>query len=80
MSQAASQAAAFYRDVAETGRVWTIRDAGGFPAPVGGSGQRSQPSSGIALVHLESSFADLVFAVPLIGTMKAAYEGSLTCC
>lgn len=43
MSQAASQAAAFYSEVARAGRVWTIRDADGFPAPVGGSGQRSQP-------------------------------------
>src|SRR3989442_1202780 len=43
MGQAAAQAAAFYKDVIEAGRVWTIRDAGGFPAPIGGSGERSQP-------------------------------------
>lgn len=43
MSQAASQAAAFYSEVAETGRVWTVRDADGFLAPIGGSGQRSMP-------------------------------------
>jgi hypothetical protein len=43
MSQAASQAAAFYREVAETGKVWTIRDAGGYPAPKGDGGKRAQP-------------------------------------
>ena len=42
MSQAASQAAAFYRDVAKNRSVWTIRDEGGFPAPVGDGG-RVQP-------------------------------------
>src|SRR2546428_8271330 len=43
MSQAASQAAAFYREVVASGKVWTIRDAGGFPAPRSGSGHRSMP-------------------------------------
>jgi hypothetical protein len=33
VSQAASQAAAFYRDVARNRKVWTVRDAQGFPAP-----------------------------------------------
>lgn len=43
MSQAASQAAAFYREVANSRKVWTIRDAGGYPAPMGRDGKRSQP-------------------------------------
>lgn len=43
MSQSASQAAEFYREVAGTREVWTIRDAGGFPAPMTQSGVRSQP-------------------------------------
>jgi hypothetical protein len=43
MSQAASQAAAFYREVAATGVVWTIRDDGGFPAPMTSDGRRAQP-------------------------------------
>ncbi len=43
MTQAASQAHAFYREVARLGRLWTIRDAGGFPAPIVASGQRAQP-------------------------------------
>jgi hypothetical protein len=43
MSQAASQAAAFYRDVAETGKLWTLEDDGGYPAPKTQSGERSMP-------------------------------------
>ena len=43
MSQAASQAVAFYREVAESGEVWTIRDGKGFPAPLNVDGQRAQP-------------------------------------
>jgi Protein of unknown function (DUF2750) len=43
MSQASSQAWAFYREVAATGVVWTIRDNDGFPAPVTSSGKRAQP-------------------------------------
>lgn len=43
MSVAAAHAAAFYAEVAESGLVFTIRDEGGFPAPMVGSGTRSQP-------------------------------------
>lgn len=43
MTQAAAQASAFYREVAETGKVWAIRDAGGFPAPIGDAGKRTMP-------------------------------------
>jgi hypothetical protein len=43
MSQSASQAAAFYREVAAKRVVWTIQDAGGYPAPMTSSGQRAQP-------------------------------------
>jgi hypothetical protein len=39
MSQSASQAAAFFREVASGGRVWTIRDADGYPAPTGSEGR-----------------------------------------
>jgi Protein of unknown function (DUF2750) len=42
MSQAASQAWAFYRDVATSRTVWTVRDDGGFPAPKTTEG-RAQP-------------------------------------
>lgn len=43
MSRAAEQAATFYRQVARTGCVWTLRDAGGFPAPLSTGGMRAQP-------------------------------------
>jgi len=43
MSQAASQYAAFARDVAEHGSVWTIRDEGGFPSPKTSDGNRAIP-------------------------------------
>lgn len=43
MNQSASQASAFYRDVAKHERVWTIRDAGGIPAPVGDRDLRVMP-------------------------------------
>lgn len=43
MSQAASQYGAFARDVAEHGRVWTVRDDGGFPAPKTTDGHRAMP-------------------------------------
>ncbi|MDH5178051.1 MAG: DUF2750 domain-containing protein [Gammaproteobacteria bacterium] len=43
MTQSASQASAFYKEVASTRIVWTIRDAGGFPAPLNSDGKRSQP-------------------------------------
>ncbi len=43
MSQAASQASAFYREVATTRVVWTVRDKDGFPAPITSSGKRAQP-------------------------------------
>lgn len=43
MGKSASQAHAFYSDVAKTGKVWTIRDEGGFPAPLKSDGSRAQP-------------------------------------
>ncbi len=43
VSQAASQAAAFYRDVARNRKVWTIRDDQGFPAPKTTNESRAQP-------------------------------------
>ena len=43
MTNAASQAWAFYRGVAKNQKVWTIRDDGGFPALKTPDGKRSQP-------------------------------------
>lgn len=43
MRQSAAQAAAFFREVVRTGVVWTMRDGGGFPAPMTSEGQRVMP-------------------------------------
>jgi hypothetical protein len=43
MGNSALQAAAFYRDVARQGFLYTIRDEGGYPAPLRGDGRRAQP-------------------------------------
>lgn len=44
MSVSAAQAAAFYRELAKRGSVWTIRDGDGYPAPLGYHGpQGDQP-------------------------------------
>lgn len=42
MSLAGLQAAAFYKEATKAGRVWTIRDSSGFPAP-GGDASRAMP-------------------------------------
>jgi hypothetical protein len=39
MSQASSQAWAFYRDVVKTRTVWTERDPGGFPSVTTSTGK-----------------------------------------
>lgn len=43
MSNAASHSHAFYLQVARQRKVWTVRDDGGFPAPMGSEGKRAQP-------------------------------------
>lgn len=43
MSQSGSQAWAFYQEVAAKRIVWTVKDAGGFPAPKTSTGRRAQP-------------------------------------
>ncbi|WP_397383859.1 DUF2750 domain-containing protein [Prosthecobacter sp.] len=43
MSQAASQWAAFAREVAAHRRLWTVEDDVGYPAPLTSSGARAQP-------------------------------------
>lgn len=59
MSQPAAQASAFYREVALHGSVWTIADAGGYPAPRTSSGQRAQP-----FWSLRSRAARVIATVP----------------
>jgi hypothetical protein len=43
MSQSASQAAIFYRDVEVSLKLWTIKDKDGFPAPKNRDGIRTMP-------------------------------------
>ena len=43
MSLSAAQASAFVTEAIETGTVWAIRDAGGYPAPANASGDRAMP-------------------------------------
>ncbi len=43
MSQAGAQAWAFYREVAASRRLWTVRDDAGYPAPKTSSGVRAMP-------------------------------------
>jgi len=43
MSASASQAAAFYREVAKEKKLWTVEDSIGYPAPKGSDGVRAQP-------------------------------------
>lgn len=43
MSVSAAQADAFYREALAAEAVWTIRDAGGIPAPENGDGRRAMP-------------------------------------
>jgi len=43
MSLSAAHTAAFRRDVPREGRVWSIRDAAGHPAPPDESGRRAMP-------------------------------------
>ena len=60
MSIAALHAAEFYRQVAETGVVWSIKDAGGFPAPLVSEGKRAMPfwsSESRALIRGVSAYS-----------------------
>ncbi|RQV22935.1 DUF2750 domain-containing protein [Burkholderia cenocepacia] len=43
MSTAASQAHVFYREIAESGVIWSIHDDNGFPAPLTSTGRRAMP-------------------------------------
>lgn len=43
VSPSAAQAAAFYTEAVREGSVWSIRDDGGFPAPMGPEGHRAMP-------------------------------------
>ena len=59
MSVLAAQAQAFYREVSTRRVVWAIRDAEGFPAPIGGDGKRAMP-----FWSLESRARRIIDTVP----------------
>ena len=43
MSISSAHYSAFYKEVAKNKRLWTIKDAQGFPAPLNHEGKRAQP-------------------------------------
>ncbi|WP_373974083.1 DUF2750 domain-containing protein [Chitinibacter sp. SCUT-21] len=43
MSTAEVEVSQFYREVAQTQTIWSIKDDVGFPAPIGGKGKRAMP-------------------------------------
>lgn len=43
MTKSGAHATAFFKEVIREQQVWTIRDARGFPAPLGSDGIRSMP-------------------------------------
>jgi hypothetical protein len=71
VSVSAAHAAAFYDEVLRDALVWGVRDAEGFPAPVGTSDQRSMPfwslasraEAAIAQVAAYASFSAI--SIPL---------------
>ena len=82
MSQAASQWATFARDVAAHGKVWTVKDSGGFPAPLTSSGKRAQPfwsslsrvKKIISTVPAYAGFDGLLIGVNWSGPRAAGYD------
>ena len=58
MSVAAAHATQFFDDVAASGRVWTLRDAGGFPSPPGDGGRAMPFWSSLSRVELIISRVD----------------------
>ncbi len=67
MSIAAAQAASFFAEIVKHDEVWAIRDEGGFPAPLTGSGERAMP-----FWSLESRARKVIDTVD-------AYQGFETC-
>ncbi|WP_348943732.1 DUF2750 domain-containing protein [Chitinibacter sp. FCG-7] len=43
MSTVEIEVANFYREVAQSQTIWSIKDDVGFPAPIGGKGKRAMP-------------------------------------
>ena len=67
MSTYSAHATAFYRDVALNKRVWTIKDEGGYPAPLSeNEGKRVQP-----FWSSKSRVEKIVATVPAYAGFKA---------
>ncbi len=65
MSLSAAHTAAFRREVPAEGRVWSIRDARGFPAPALADGSRAMP-----FWSKQSRARRVVAAVPAYGEFE----------
>jgi hypothetical protein len=71
VSTSAAQAADFYTEAVRDGAIWGVRDAGGFPAPMNGSGERAMPfwslrSRAERIVEQVPAFAEFeVVEIPL---------------
>jgi hypothetical protein len=71
VSISAAHYAAFYEEAREAGAVWTVRDAGGFPAPETSTGARAMPfwskrSRAERVVVNASAYASFdIVAIPL---------------
>lgn len=61
------QAADFYREVADARSLWTVRDAGGFPAPLNAAGLRVQPfwSSRARVEEIIEELSDTAAFIPV---------------
>ncbi|WP_165570434.1 DUF2750 domain-containing protein [Aeromicrobium sp. IC_218] len=67
MTVSAAHSSAFFREALREGAVWTVRDDGGFPAPQGHGGRRSQP-----FWSLESRAQHIIDTVPAYAGMETA--------
>lgn len=65
MTVSAVHMSAFFREVLREDAVWTVRDAGGFPAPEGHHGNRSQP-----FWSLETRAQHIIDTVPAYAGME----------
>lgn len=70
MGVSAAQADAFYREVLDGKSVWTVRDDGGCPAPMGSGGQRAMPFGPSGLARRESSILSRL----MLGSTSSRYR------
>lgn len=67
MSSSPPQAADFFQEVADSLSLWTVRDGGGFPAPLNAKGQRVQPfwSSRARVDQIVEELSDTAAFIPV---------------